>query len=129
MSALPLDSLANLVSVGWMRRHMSLPTALGQEEHPLLLPLHELGDVEVDYTVLQVPLPLAASRAPAGNVGEMLAPLAQLCAKHEGLVPETTFRYLWFYLEVLDRDGDLHPCCWISSRLYQGFLDADEFER
>ena len=116
--ALPIEDhqLWNAVTVRQVRRALSLGLT-GCEgcfrSHPLVLPRHEKSDVWVDYSVLRVELPLQIKR-PRVEVEEMLEPLARLCEKYEDTFPEGQWRYEWYYLELLDRDGECQPLCWVD---------------
>ncbi|MDK2464580.1 MAG: hypothetical protein QI223_07405, partial [Candidatus Korarchaeota archaeon] len=80
----------------------------------------------MDYSVLRVPLPLRMKR-PRSEVEEMLEPLARLCEQYKGRFPAGEWKYEWYYLELLDRDGECQPLCWVDvGLLAKYFVDAEE---
>lgn len=120
--------LLNAVTV-WYIREMLDPDPRSPsgyfKDHPLMLPVHEQNPAIADFSVLRVPLPLRMKSRPRTEVERMLRPLAQLCEQHKGCVPAGQWRYQWYYLELLDRDGDYQPLCWISPWLLSAYLEDD----
>jgi hypothetical protein len=100
----------------------------GFRDHPLQLPLHELGAGIVDFTVLTVDLPFRApKRGKLKEPEEMLLPLAGLCEELGTSIEADKFEFEWYYLELLDRDERVRPLCWISPELlYCPFPDDRE---
>jgi len=119
-------ALLNAVTV-WYVREMLAPDHQSPsgyfKDHPLMLPAHEQSPAIIDFSVLSVPLPLRMGSRPRTEVEEMLWPLAQLCGQHKGRVPAGQWSYEWYYLELLDRDGELQPLCWVSSELFMSYLE------
>ncbi len=123
-------ALLNAVTVRYIREALESPSAgpFGEfKGHPLLLRRHEYDNVLVDYSVLYIRMPLSGEDLPRTEVGEMLQPLAELCQSRKAdgeTLPDETWVYEWYYLELLDRDERVEPICWIRPELlYKEFPD------
>lgn len=115
--AMTEGQLPNAATV-WFIREALAQNGDDFRDHPLLLPLHELGAGIVDFTALTVNLPFRASkRGKLKEPEEMLLPLAGLCEELGAGIRPGKFEYPWYYLELLDRDERVRPLCWISPEL------------
>lgn len=116
---------------GWFIRE-ALTTPVGTwngwfRDHPLCLRRHEQDDAGVDYSVLRVTIPPNLKKRRKTEPEEMLQPLAELCERLGEQIPPGEWRYLWYYLELLDRDQRVQPVCWIDPELlYKFFPDKNK---
>ena len=93
-------------------------------KHPLLLPLGPDSGAIVDYSTLEVYLPLELTKA-ATSLEQMLRPLADLSQAQLSLQRPVRWVYEWYYFELLDRDGVVRPLCWLNSELLFRFFPDD----
>lgn len=110
--------IRNLISANGVMRAISPGATEDFRSHPLELPYHEESEAIVDYTVLKVRLPLELRGKPRSLVEELMWPVSDLCKRHGREMALGKWDYRWWYLELLDRDGEFEPVCWISTELF-----------
>lgn len=115
MSGLEEYQLKNLVTIKYMRRQLDETPDF--RSHPLQLKRHEHDWTEVDYSVLNVKLPIDPDEPPKNEAEEMTLPLGELCERIGESFPKGQWRYKWYYFELLDRDEQVQPLCWVRPEL------------
>ncbi|MEN6546025.1 MAG: hypothetical protein ABFE07_08300 [Armatimonadia bacterium] len=121
--------LLNIVTV-WHVEHAMHQSGDDFRDHPLLLPVHELGAAFEDFSVLTARLPVPIpQKTKLKEPEEMLLPLAQLCVELGDRLQAEKLTYPWYYLELLDRDERVRPLCWISPELLERRFPDDRERR
>lgn len=132
--------LVNAVTARYVRGALNPSPSLSDISHPLRLPVAPGAPGLVDYSELHLRLPLELGRVPVA-LARMLQPLVEISERHLSDHPAGQWTYDWFYLELLDMDGDAQaeegpfgqwledehwprPICWIASEvLFSGQVD------
>ena len=82
-------------------------------DHPLVLPLDQEGVLLHDFSALDLHLASFAQGSAAPELPVEVEPLWRLCRRHRRLIREgEVWRYRFFYLELLAREGKLVPLFW-----------------
>ena len=113
--------LRNTATIRAMRGSLDSHGLSTSSWHPLLLPLAPDSGAIVDYSTLEVYLPLELSET-GTPLEQMLRPLADLCQTDLSLQRPVPWVYEWYYFELLDGDEVLRPLCWIDSELLFRFF-------